>query len=157
MTTEDTELVFDRSLLGVDHEIGSFPVTREMIAKFARSTGETNPLYLDEDAARETDYGGIVAPPTFCNMFVSGVTRPDIKLEFGDVSLFAGQAIETVGEVRPGDTLVAKTRLKDVYAKTGRSGKMVFQVWETSFANQNGDAVALVQESFVKRNRRPPR
>ncbi len=157
MTTEDTELVFDRSLLGVDHEIGSFPVTREMIAKFARSTGETNPLYLDEDAARETDYGGIVAPPTFCNMFVSGVTRPDIKLEFGDVSLFAGQAIETVGEVRPGDTLFAKTRLKDVYAKTGRSGKMVFQVWETSFANQNGDAVALVQESFVKRNRRPPR
>lgn len=155
MTTEDNDLVFDRSLLGVDHEIGSYPVTKEMILKFARSTGETNPIYLDDEAGAQSEHGSIIAPPTFCNMFVSGVTRPDIKLEFGDVSLFAGQAIECVGAVKPGDTLFAKTRLKDVYAKTGRSGKMVFQVWETSFANQGGDTVALVQESFVRRNRRP--
>jgi hypothetical protein len=32
---------------------------------------------------------------------------------------------------------------------------MVFQVWETSFANQSGGTVALVQESFVRRKRRP--
>ena len=157
MTTDDNEIKFDRSLLGVDHEIGSYEVTREMILKFARSTGETNPLYFDEAAGRESEYGDIIAPPTFCNMFVSGVTRPDIRLEFGDVSLFAGQAIECVGAVKPGDTLSAKTRLKEVYAKTGRSGKMVFQVWETSFANQDGDDVARVQESFVRRNRRSPR
>jgi acyl dehydratase len=155
MATADTDIVFDRSLLGVDHEIGSYPVTKEMIVKFAHSTGETNPLYLDEDVGRDSEYGSMIAPPTFCNMFVSGVTRPDIKLEFGDMSLFAGQAIECVGPVKPGDTLFAKTRLKDVYAKTGRSGKMVFQVWETSFANQGGDTVALVQESFVRRKRRP--
>ncbi len=155
MTAEDTEIKFNRSLLGVDHEIGSYAVTREMIVKFAHSTGETNPLYLDDDAGRSSEYGSIIAPPTFCNMFVSGVTRPDIELEFGDVSLFAGQAIECVGAVRPGDTLFARTKLKDVYAKTGRSGKMVFQVWETSFANQDGDDVARVQESFVRRSRRP--
>ncbi len=155
MTNEDNDIVFDRSLLGVDHDIGSYSVTEEMIFKFARSTGETNPMYLDAEAGRQSEHGSVIAPPTFCNMFVSGVTRPDIRLEFGDVSLFAGQAIECVGLVRPGDTLAAKTRLKDVYAKTGRSGKMVFQVWETSFANQRGDTVALVQESFVRRSRRP--
>ena len=155
MTTADTEIVFDRSLLGVDHEIGSFQVTKEMIVKFAHSTGETNPVYLDDETGEASEYGSIIAPPTFCNMFVSGVSRPDIKLEFGDVSLFAGQAIKCVGPVKPGDTLFAKTRLKDVYAKTGRSGKMVFQVWETSFANQNDETVASVQESFVRRQRRP--
>ncbi len=155
MTTEDTDIVFDRSLLGVDHEIGSFPVTKEMIVKFARSTGETNPVYQDEDAGRQSEHGSMIAPPTFCNMFVSDVSRPDIKLEFGEVSLFAGQAIEWVAPVRPGDTLNARTKLKDVYPKTGRSGKMVFQVWETSFSNQDGDDVARVQESFVKRNRTP--
>ena len=155
MTTANTDIVYDRSLLGVDHDIGSFPVTKEMIVKFAHSTGETNPIYLDDEAGEASEYGSIVAPPTFCNMFVSGVTRPDIKLEFGDVSLFAGQAIECVSPVKPGDTLFAKTRLKEVYAKTGRSGKMVFQVWETSFANQNDDTIALVQESFVRRQRRP--
>ena len=155
MTTADTDIVYDRSLLGVDHDIGSYAVTKEMIVKFAHSTGETNPVFLNDEAGESSEYGSIIAPPTFCNMFVSGVTRPDIKLEFGDVSLFAGQAIECVGPVKPGDTLFAKTRLKDVYAKTGRSGKMVFQVWETSFANQNDETVALVQESFVRRQRRP--
>ena len=155
MSTEDADIKFDRSLLGVDHEVGSFQVTTEMIVRFARSTGETNPLYLDEEAGRKSKHGSIIAPPTFCNMFVNGATRPDIKLEFGEVSLFAGQSIECLRVVRPGDTLNAKTRLKDVYAKTGRSGKMVFQVWETSFANQRGETVALVQESFVARNRRP--
>ena len=55
--------------------------------------------------------------------------------------------------MRPGDTLETKTKLKEVYAKTGRSGKMVFAVWETSLTNQNGDTVALVRESFVRRNR----
>ena len=155
MATEDTEIRFDRSLLGVEHDIGEYPVTTEMIVRFAHSTGETNPMYLDEEAGKTSGCGSMVAPPTFCNMFVSGVTRPDIKLEFGDVSLFAGQAIECVGPVRPGDTLSAKTKLKEVYAKTGRSGKMVFQVWETRFSNQDGEDVARVQESFVKRNRRP--
>ena len=155
MSTEDADIKFDRSLLGVDHEVGSFQVTTEMIVRFARSTGETNPLYLDEEAGRKSKHGSIIAPPTFCNMFVNGATRPDIKLEFGEVSLFAGQSIECLRVVRPGDTLNAKSRLKDVYAKTGRSGKMVFQVWETSIANQSSETVALVQESFVARNRRP--
>jgi acyl dehydratase len=155
MTIEEMELKFDRSLLGVENDIGQYSVTKEMIVKFARSTGERNPLYYDEDVGSQSAYGSIIAPPTFCNMFVSGVTRPDIKLEFGEFSLFAGQAIESVSPVRPGDTLFAKTKLKEVYAKTGRSGRMVFQVWETSFANQDGDTVALVQESYVKRNRRP--
>lgn len=155
MTTDDPDLKYDRSLLGVEHPIGSYEVTKEMIVSFARSTGETEPQYLDEQAAKETQYGGLIAPPTFCNMFVNGVTRPDIKLEFGDVGLFAGQSIENLTPARPGDTLEASTRLKEVYAKTGRSGKMVFAVWQTSFTNQAGDTVALVEESFVRRNRRP--
>ena len=65
MSTEDEDIKFDRSLLGVEHEIGSFPVTTEMIVQFARSTGETNPLYLDEDSGRESEHGSIIAPPDF--------------------------------------------------------------------------------------------
>ena len=151
--TTDEDIKYDRSLLGVEHPVGTYEVTKEMIVSFARSSGETNPLYLDEEVAAKSTYGSIIAPPTFCNVLVTGENRPDIKLEFGDMSLFAGQAIESLGPVRPGDMLTAKTKLKDVYVKTGRSGKMVFAVWETAFNNQNGDTVALVQESFVRRNK----
>ncbi len=148
----DNEVQFDRSLLGVEHHVGTFHVTREMLLSFASCTGESNPLFTDEGKAKLGPYGGLVAPPTFCNVLTSASTRPDIKLEFGNASLFAGQSIQCLAPVRPGDTLVVKTRLKDVYAKTGRSGKMVFIVWETSFTNQRGEAVALVQESYVRRH-----
>ena len=80
--------------------------------------------------------------------------RPDINLEFGDTGFFAGQAIESVGPIRPGDSLDASTKLKEVYSKTGRSGTMVFAVWETTFVNQKKETVALVTESFVRRNSR---
>ena len=147
--TTDEGIVYDRSLLGVEHPIGSFRVSREMITEFAKSTGETKSIYLG-DTDNPDD---LVAPPTICNIFVNGVSRPDIKLEFGDMSFFAGQSIECQKDVRPGDTLNASTRLDHVYAKTGRSGKMIFAVWQTTFKNQNCETVALVNESFVRRNR----
>ncbi len=151
--TTDLDIEYDRSLLGVEHPVGSFDVTKEMIVGFAQSTGETNPMYLDEEKAGQSQYGGLIAPPTFCNIFISGAKRPDAKIQFGELSFFAGQAIESLSPVRPGDTLEASTKLKEVYAKTGRSGKMVFAVWETSLTNQTGETVALVRESFVRRNR----
>ena len=141
---EDPDIRFDRGMLGVEHSIGSFGVTREMIVAFARATGETDTAFTR---------GDIVAPPTFCNVFLSDLRRPDIKLEFGDTGFFAGQAIECLAPVRPGDTLKATTRLQDVYAKTGRSGKMVFVAWETTFTNQRSETVALVRDTHVRRNK----
>jgi acyl dehydratase len=152
MATED-EITYDRSQLGVEHHIGAFSITREMILDFATSTGETNPIYCDEEQAKASAYGGLIAPPTLCNIFVDGLRRPDIKLTFGDVGLFASQAIDNVSPIRPGDTLEARTYLKEVYEKTGRSGKMVFVVWETRFTNQHGDTAVRVRDSFVRRNK----
>ena len=155
MATEE-DITYDRSLLGVEYRIGSFQVTREMILAFSTSTGEVHPLYVDEAAAKASEYGDLIAPPTFCNIFMAGFMRPDIKLEFGDVGLFASQAMDHLAPIRPGDTLEAKTRLKEVYAKTGRSGKMVFAVWETRFTNQAGETVTCVRDSFMRRNRPRP-
>ncbi len=150
----DDGINYDRSFLGKEFPIGTFDISREMILEFSRATNEVNPIYVDEKRAAESEYGDIIAPPTFCNLFVNGGEKPDIKLEFGDIGFFAGQAIENIAPIRPGDTIEVSSRLKEVYAKTGRSGKMVFAVWETRFDNQNGDTVALVDESYVRRNSR---
>ena len=147
------DIIYDRSLLGVEHHIGSFPISREMILAFAESMHETHPLYSDEAQAQASEHGDLIAPPTFCNIFIEGFRRPDIKLEFGDVGLFANQVIEPLTPIKPGDTIEARTKLQDVYAKTGRSGKMVFVVWETSFTNQHGETAVLVRDSFVRRNK----
>lgn len=147
--TTDEGIIYDRTLLDKEKHIGTFEVSRQMIIDFAKSTGETNPIHLGNSDGT----GDIIAPATICNIFVNGLTRPDIKLEFGDLSFFAGQSIECKKEIKPGDVLDASTKLHNVYSKTGRSGKMVFVVWQTTFKNQNDDVVAFVNESFVRRNR----
>ena len=152
--TTDEDIKYDKSLLGKEFPIGTFEISREMILEFSQAAGEVNPIYVDEERAVESEYGDVIASPTFCNLFVNGGEKPDIKLEFGDIGFFAGQAIENLSPIRPGDTIAVTSRLKEVYAKTGRSGKMVFAVWETRFDNQDGETVALVDESYVRRNSR---
>lgn len=149
MTTQQVD--FDRSLLGVDYPAGTFQVEKDALLRFCKAVGETDPVYTDEEAARQAGHRALVAPPTFCANFVRGLGRPDIKLNFGRTGFHAGEAIDTLAPVYAGDTLTATTRLKDVYTKTGRSGTMVFVVWETSFTNQHGQRVADVQESHVRR------
>ncbi len=145
------ELEYDRSLYGKEHLAGPFEVTKELIQSFTRSVGETNPVFTDEDAARAAGYRGLVAPPTLCTVLVHRVSLPSINLKFGKMQVHAGQRVQPRAPIVAGDQVTASSHLKDVYAKTGRSGIMVFIVWETTFRNQNGEVVADVQESFATR------
>ena len=145
------ELEYDRSLYGKEHLAGPFEVTKQLIQSFTRSVGETNPVFNDEDAARAAGYRGLVAPPTLCTVLVHRVSLPSINLKFGKMQVHAGQRVQPRAPIVAGDQLTASSHLKDVYAKTGRSGTMVFTVWETTFRNQNGEVVADVQESFATR------
>ena len=43
----------------------TFPVEAGHIMLFARAIGDTNPVYQDADAAKRTEVGSIIAPPTF--------------------------------------------------------------------------------------------
>ena len=104
--TTDEGIKYDRSLLGKSHNIGTIKVTKEMIIKFSRSTGETNEIHLGNEGTQQT----VIAPPTMCNMFVTGASRPDIKLDFGDINLFAGQS--TGGYTR-GNNAIGKRLFED--------------------------------------------
>jgi acyl dehydratase len=43
-----------------------YTVTARDIKRFAQAIGETNPVHYDEELAKGTVHGGIVAPPLFC-------------------------------------------------------------------------------------------
>ncbi len=45
--------------------VDRFPVEAGHIMLFARAVGDTNQIYYDEDFAKGTEPGGIIAPPTF--------------------------------------------------------------------------------------------
>ena len=145
------ELDYDRSLYGVEHKAGPFDVTKDMVTAFSKSIGQEGDIYNDESAALRAGYKGIVAPPTMCTLLVRHVKLPDINLKFGKARFHAGHRVLSRSNITAADSLTASSHLKEVYSKTGRSGTMVFIVWETTFANQTGEVVADVEESFAVR------
>ena len=43
----------------------TMPIEASHIMMFARAIGDTNPVYHDAEAAKQSEAGGIIAPPTF--------------------------------------------------------------------------------------------
>lgn len=145
------KLEFNRSVLGKEYPRGTHRVTKEQILDFTRAIGEKNPLYTDEKAASNGPYGGLIAPPTFITVFAEGEEPPDLDLKFDGTTYMAGEWVEPVSPIRPGDVLTCTAKVKDVYQKTGRSGTMAFIVVENTFVNQRGEVAAIVGWSSVRR------
>ena len=54
-------------------------------------------------------------------------------------------------DVRPGDTLTITRTLKDIYEKSGKSGALIFVVYEINVVNQDGDLVLQETQSRIIR------
>ena len=144
---------FDRSVIGVNVEVGTHEVSKEQMIAYAKAVGETDPLYLDEKAAKAGPYGIIIAPPLFYNM-LSLQPGLDPKVKFGTSGFDAGQHAEFFEPMRAGDTISAKTQVADVYAKPGRTGTMVFTVRRTTYINQKDEKTVVVDRISVRRDLR---
>ena len=76
---------------------------------------------------------------------------PDPRVRFGNVTFHAGSRLEQLAPVRVGDVLTGYAQAKEVYAKTGRSGTMVFAVRRLTYRNQRGEDVAYSDQTTVHR------
>ena len=121
----------------------SDPITWEVetgeIVRFAEAIGDPNPIYSDESYARNTKYGGIIAPPTFLHAY--GASQLDFEVPDG-VGVDGGSDWEYFDHVRPGDRITVTSKLTDIFEKKGKVGKMLFIVREISYTNQLGVLVA---------------
>ena len=84
MTSESTDVQFeyDKSVVGVDVELGSFEITPEQVKAYCEALEETNPLYAD----------GTLAPPgIFSSVSFGRGQGLDAKVQFGNASFMAGQ------------------------------------------------------------------
>lgn len=145
-------LEYDESWVGKEFDRYDYDVTQEDIIEFATSLGETNPLFTDEEFAKGTPYGGIIAPPTFCVTFRSNAQMPDLKLSYGKRGFDGGKECQFYAPIRPGDTITGVDRVAEVYEKTGRSGNMIFIVRESELTNQKGEKVAVIRQNLIRRD-----
>lgn len=139
-----------------------YDVTDKDIRRFAQAIDDPNPLYYDEEYARTTPYKGIIAPPLFCHAFTfadapAGDLRADGLPKDLDVPLPVSRAVggsssfEVGAELRPGDKLTVKSKIRDIYTKSGKTGLLYFTVVETTFTKQNGDLVANEVATYIQR------
>lgn len=150
-STSDVVFEYDKSVIGTELDVGTAEITAARIAAYCAAVGETNPLYTDATAAEAGPYGGLVAPPAILQTLGSG-GGPDPKVKFGNTAFHSGTRFEVYAPLRPGDTITVKAGVKEVYAKTGRTGTMVFAVRTQRFVNQDGTTVALTEQSMVHRD-----
>jgi acyl dehydratase len=143
-------------------KVRRYDVTKKDIKHFAQAIGETNPVHYDEDYAKNTRYGTIVAPPLFCQTFTfEDVARDRLPNDGSPVEMDVPvPAQRTVGgassyeifqRVKTGDQITVKTTLVDVFTKQGKSGKLYFIVVETEFSNQRNEPVAKETATYIKR------
>ncbi|MBN2312739.1 MAG: MaoC family dehydratase N-terminal domain-containing protein [Sedimentisphaerales bacterium] len=149
------------SMIGVQ-KVRQYDVTPKDIRRFAQAIGEDHPVHFDEDYAKNTTYGTLIAPPLFCQMFTfEDVPATQLPSDGSPVEIDVpvpaqrtvggGSAYEIFQRVRTGDTITVKSTLKDVFTKEGRSGRLYFIVVETEFTNQKNELVARETATYIKR------
>ena len=154
-----------RSWIGREVPPWTIEVTRRDVARFAVATDDLNPLYLDEDRAKQSRYGGLIAPPLF---YMAPLTEPVPETELRTDGLpfegkfpvpptplprlmDGGTEVEFLQPVRVGDVLTGRSQITDIYQKKGRSGPLIFVQRETTFTNQNGELVLIEKGTTILR------
>jgi acyl dehydratase len=148
-------LSINKSIKGKEYAPYVVHVERGKIKEFARAIGDLSPFYLDDEVGRASPWGDIIAPPTFAITFRderadTGALLKDLGTDISRI-LHGEQEFEHYKPIRPGDTLLCRGRISDVYEKSGKSGPMAFVVRETTVTDADNEVVARVRGITVVR------
>ena len=130
-----------RDAIGVESEPATHLVEAGAILKFALAIGDPNPVFNDEEAARRSRYGGLIAPPTFLRSMGPGPLKAQVRSPY-PANLDGGSEWEYFEPVRSGDRITVTVKVVDISERQGRLGNMVFTTRETRYVNQIGRLVA---------------
>lgn len=111
-------------------------IDRQRLVFFAKATGQSDPIYLDVDAARAAGHPDVPAPPTF--FFSLEMETPDpfewltaLSIDLRHV-LHAEQAFTYHSLAYAGETVSLRRRVTDTYTK--KNGALNFVVKQTDIA-----------------------
>ena len=144
----------NREVIGKEYPPYTVTVERGKIKEFARAIGDLNPFYLDDAVARASEWGDVIAPPTFATTFrdeaIAAQALRDLGIDISRV-LHGEQEFEIHRQMRPGETYLCRTRVVDVYEKSGRTGSMAFVVRETVATDDANEIVVTMRHITVVR------
>ena len=147
--------MIDRQYIG--HAMPPFEVEVEKgrLRFFAKATGQTDPVYSDEAAARAAGHPGLPVPPTFlfCLEMMDapnpGALRELLGIDIARI-LHGEQRFRYHAMAHAGDRLRFEQRIADIYDKRG--GALEFVVRETRVTRADGTHLADLIGTTVVRN-----
>jgi len=119
-----------------------YAVGREKVREYAEAVGETNPVYVDVEAARAAGYADVVAPPMFAVVYAgravrTGLFDPALEIDFS-MLVHGSQELRWDGPpVVAGDEV---TTVLSVRAISERAG-LRFYVFGSESVNQRDEVV----------------
>ena len=141
-----------KKLIGKEFGPFIYEVEKGAVKKVAEAIGDPNPLWQNEEYARGTPYGGIIASPTFF-----------FSLRYDEVSQFltelecplreamnAGSEIEYFQPIRPGDVITVRAKIVDIREREGKGGKLLFVPIDLTYENQKGELVIKHRFNFLR-------
>lgn len=108
-------------------------ITDEMIRLFAQCSGDTNPVHLDEEYAKNTQFKTRIAHGILVTGLISAVMGCDFP---GEGAIYVSQTVNFLRPVKIGDEITAKV---EAIEKIDGRQKMV--KFRTFCVNQNGKMV----------------
>ena len=130
------------------------PCSASDIRRWVMAMDYPNPLHWDQEFARESRYGGIVAPQSIAVAldYGHGAAPACVGRIPGSHLIFGGEEWWFYGcPVRPGDKLFQERRFHDYkVAPTNFAGPTMFQRGDTTHRNQHGALVALERSTSIR-------
>ena len=139
-------MYFDDLSVGMTVEIAPAVIQKEKMIAFAKDY-DNIPLHTDEEYAKTTPFGGLIAPGVMSFM---SVWAKYLEVDLFGRELLAGKStkIEWLKPVYAGDTLSGKVTVTDLQKRNARNGLVEVTVYAH---NQHGDLVLTdVTEAVVK-------
>ena len=96
-------IVIEELEVGMSRSVGK-TIGMEEIEAFASLSTDHNPVHLDEDYARDTIFGGVIAHGMLTAGLISAVIGEQLP---GHGTVYLGQSLKFMAPVRPGDHVEA--------------------------------------------------
>jgi len=100
----------DTKLVGKTYPAYTYEVGKEKIKEYAKAIKNFDPHYLDDDFAKKSKYGAIIAPPTFAVVFGAYLIEP----VFNDKELNLNMPMVVHGEQELAGHEAGRVHLSDI-------------------------------------------